>query len=724
MGDVGATVSLGPANDSPPAGAGSGGSVDPGGVKRFGFLCSPQAKGEFGRLAHYSVQSLIGEGATGLVFLAEDTHLARPVALKVIRPELADGPEVRERFVREAQALAAISHDHIVTIYQVGRDSGVLFLAMECLRGVSLQGWLERGRKPSTDLVLRIGREIATGLAAAHRKGLVHRDIKPANIWLEAPSGRVKILDFGMARSERDASITHAGTVMGTPAYMAPEQARGEAAGTGSDLFSLGCILYRLCAGRLPFEGETILAVLSALASDIPRSLTAIDPDVRPAFDELVMRLLAKDPSARSASAQAVVEAIRAIELELHADRQKVKSSDDSHQPADVAVPALLDVTPGRGRDESRHEPRARSGAWTVAGVLAATVAVGAFFIARPRPNTRLAVTPAPAATAVGAARSTSEEATVTSLRVDHDRPNPEAVLATVPGKDSTSSDERPAPPAMLEASPSTSRHDASERLSEDRTPITETPGEGKTGKEGPPALPSGPTPSPAATDAMPSRDDWGTPIDPDGDCKFEIDKTGNEIKIAIPGTPHVLSAELGRRNAPRLLRPVRGDFDVVVSVTGVSRPSGRATMKEYAPYHGAGILLWQDEGNYVRLEIAADVHRGKPRSYANFELRKAGSLAVSRGLEIKDGSTRLRLERRGSEVRAAFGPDGVRWTWFAPLAVDFDDGLRVGIVAINSATKPLNVGLGMFSIAGKGPAGGGLEGNDGSQTPKVRPSP
>jgi serine/threonine protein kinase len=669
VGDVDATISFGAANDSPPAGAGSGGSVDPGGLTHFGFLRSPQAEGELGRLSHYRVKSLIGEGATGLVFLAEDAHLARPVALKVIRPEPADGPEVRERFVREAQALAAISDDHIVTIYQVGRDSGVLFLAMECLRGVSLQGWLERGRKPSTDLELRIGREIATGLAAAHRNGLLHRDIKPANIWLEAPSGRVKILDFGMARSERDASITHAGTVMGTPAYMAPEQARGEAAGTGSDLFSLGCVLYRLCAGRLPFEGETILAVLSALASDTPRSLREFDPDVRPALDELVMRLLAKDPSARPASARAVVEAIRAIELELHADCQEGKPSDDSHQPANVAVPALLDVTTGSGRDGLRNEPRARSGAWTVAGVLAATVAVGAFFIARPRPNTRLAVTPAPAATAVGATRSTSEETTVASLRVDHDRPNPEAVPATVQGKDSTSSAERPAPPAMLEASPSTSRHDASERLSEDRPPITEVPQGGRNGKEGPPALPPEPRPSAAATDARPSRDDWGTPIDPDGDCKFEIDKTGNEIKIAIPGTLHVLSAELGRRNAPRLLRPVRGNFDVIVSVTGVSRPSGRATMKEYAPYHGAGILLWQDEGNYVRLEIAADVHRGKPRSYANFELRKGGSLAVSRGLEIKDGSTRLRLERRGSEVRAAFGPDGGRWTWFAPLA-------------------------------------------------------
>ena len=223
-----------------------------------------RAEGELGWLAHYRVKRLIGEGGIGLVFLAEDTHLARAVALKVIRPERANAPEVRGRFVREAQATAAIKHDHIVTIYQVGRDHDVLFLAMEYLQGLSLQSWLERGRKPSTELVLRIGREIGSGLAAAHRVGLIHRDIKPANIWLESPSGRVKILDFGMARSEHDDTrITHAGTIMGTPAFMAPEQARGERTSATSDLFSLGCILYRLCAGRPPFEGTTILAVLS-----------------------------------------------------------------------------------------------------------------------------------------------------------------------------------------------------------------------------------------------------------------------------------------------------------------------------------------------------------------------------------------------------------------------------------------------------------------------------
>ena len=263
--DPEATAAYPPVGGPPPASARSGcQSASP---RRFDFLGPPRAEGELGWLAHYRVRSLVGEGGIGLVFRAEDTQLSRPVALKVIRPEMAGAPGVRARFVREAQATAAIKHDHIVTIYQVGRDNDILFLAMEYLQGMSLQSWLERGRKPSMDLVLRIGREIAAGLAAAHRRGLIHRDIKPANIWLEAPSGRVKILDFGMARSERDdVQITHSGTVVGTPAYMAPEQARGEAVGAGSDLFSLGCVLYRLCTGRLPFEGETIMAVLSALS--------------------------------------------------------------------------------------------------------------------------------------------------------------------------------------------------------------------------------------------------------------------------------------------------------------------------------------------------------------------------------------------------------------------------------------------------------------------------
>ncbi|HEX3451031.1 MAG TPA: serine/threonine-protein kinase, partial [Isosphaeraceae bacterium] len=305
--------------------------------ERFDFLSSPRADGEFGWLAHYRVLRLLGQGGMGLVFLAEDSLLARHVALKVIRPEIADAPGIALRFTREARATAAIKHDHIVTIYQVGQENGVLFLAMELLTGLSLAQWLDRGQIPSVELVLRIGREIAAGLSAAHRHGLIHRDIKPANVWLEAPSGRVKILDFGMARSVReDVEITRSGVVMGTPAYMAPEQARGEPANAGSDLFSLGCVIYRLCTCRLPFEGESVMAVLTALSTTTPRRPRDWRNELPPALDELVSRLLAKDPADRPESAEVVVKEIRTIERALFAERQKAERLAATPFSADV----------------------------------------------------------------------------------------------------------------------------------------------------------------------------------------------------------------------------------------------------------------------------------------------------------------------------------------------------------------------------------------------------
>jgi regulation of enolase protein 1 (concanavalin A-like superfamily) len=194
-------------------------------------------------------------------------------------------------------------------------------------------------------------------------------------------------------------------------------------------------------------------------------------------------------------------------------------------------------------------------------------------------------------------------------------------------------------------------------------------------------------------------KHEWGGPIDPDGDCKIDQDQSENKITIAVPGTPHLLSAELGRMNAPRLLRNVQGDFDALVKVSGVFHPSGKTTAKEYDPYHGAGILLWQDEDNYVRLEIAADVQHGKSRPYVNFEYRKDGALAASRGLKIGDGSSHLRMERRGDEIHAAFGPDGVHWTSFPALTAKLKDRLLVGVSAINTATKPLTAELVGFEL-------------------------
>jgi WD40 repeat protein len=285
-------------------------------------LAPPQGPAEIGRLGKYRVLKLLGQGGMGMVFQAEDPHLQRAIALKVMLPALAANAAAKERFLREARATAAIEHDHIVTIHQVDEDRGVPYLAMQMLKGMSLEDYLKRAKdtkKPLTlGQILKLGRETARGLAAAHERGLIHRDIKPANVWLDATAGgRVKILDFGLARpAEADSSITQSGMIVGTPAYMAPEQAQGKPVDGRADLFSLGVVLYRLCSGRMPWKGENAMATLMAVATEEPVPVQELNPDLPPPLANLVMQLLAKSPAGRPRSATAVVEAIQAIERE------------------------------------------------------------------------------------------------------------------------------------------------------------------------------------------------------------------------------------------------------------------------------------------------------------------------------------------------------------------------------------------------------------------------
>jgi tRNA A-37 threonylcarbamoyl transferase component Bud32 len=284
-----------------------------------GLLSPPQGPGEMGRLGPYRVVRLLGKGGMGMVFEAEDVHLQRAVALKAMRPDIAQNASARERFLREARATANIEHDHIVTIYQVGEDRGVPYLAMQLLKGLSLEDYL-RKKQPGlpVDRVLRIGREIARGLAAAHARGLIHRDIKPANIWLDTTAGgRVKILDFGLARAaDGDGQLTQSGVIVGTATYMAPEQARGEKVDARADLFSLGCVLYRLATGRLPWKGDDVMSTLVAIASEPPPPVQQFNAELPPRLAGLIMQLLAKNPDDRPPSAEAVVEALQAIERE------------------------------------------------------------------------------------------------------------------------------------------------------------------------------------------------------------------------------------------------------------------------------------------------------------------------------------------------------------------------------------------------------------------------
>jgi TolB-like protein/predicted Ser/Thr protein kinase len=286
------------------------------------LLAPPQSTDELGRLAGYSVLAELGHGGMGVVFRAKDVHLNRQVALKVMRPMLVGSEAARRRFLREAQAIAALTHNHIVPVYHAGEDRGVLFLAMQLLQGESLHARLAREGRLSVSEVLRIGREVAEALAAAHAGGVIHRDIKPENIWLEAGSGSVRVLDFGLAAvADEPARLTQAGLFVGTPGYAAPEQAEGESVGPRADFFSLGCVMYQMSTAAVPFPGATTLATLNALARCQPLPPQGLNPELTASVADLIMRLLAKDPAERPASAAAIVEAITALERNPSAER-------------------------------------------------------------------------------------------------------------------------------------------------------------------------------------------------------------------------------------------------------------------------------------------------------------------------------------------------------------------------------------------------------------------
>jgi serine/threonine protein kinase/Leucine-rich repeat (LRR) protein len=324
----------------------------------YDFLAPARQPDEIGRLGNYRVLKVLGAGGMGVVFQAEDIGLDRKVALKTMLPVLAASASGRERFLREARTAAKVEHDHIVPIFQVGEDRGVPFIAMPFLKGEPLNERLQREGPLPVAEVVRIGRETARGLAAAHAAGLIHRDVKPANLWLEGEQGRVKILDFGLARGTGDGErMTLAGAIVGTPAYMAPEQAGGGQPLDGRcDLFSLGCVLYRALTGDPPFTGDGMISTLMAVATEQPAAPRELDPAVPAPLSDLIMRLLAKKAADRPADATAVADELAAIGQTL-------------------AAPPL--PLPRKARNGRRR--------WTVAAGLAAFVLLAAGLVIRLR---------------------------------------------------------------------------------------------------------------------------------------------------------------------------------------------------------------------------------------------------------------------------------------------------------------------------------------------------
>ncbi len=261
-----------------------------------------------GRLGGYEISGVVGAGGMGVVLKAIDKSLDRTVAIKVLAPHLAASGAARKRFAREAKAAAAVLHPNVIAIHSVSNDEALPYLVMPYLRGTSLQKRLDEEGPLSLHEILRIGSQIAAGLAAAHAQGLVHRDIKPANILLEQGVERVTITDFGLARAVDDATITHSGVIAGTPQYMSPEQARGEPVDGRSDLFSLGSVLYAICTGRPPFRAETTHGVMRRITDDEPTPIREINPDIPDWLCSIIGKLMAKKATDRFESAAEVTQ--------------------------------------------------------------------------------------------------------------------------------------------------------------------------------------------------------------------------------------------------------------------------------------------------------------------------------------------------------------------------------------------------------------------------------
>jgi tRNA A-37 threonylcarbamoyl transferase component Bud32 len=255
----------------------------------------------------YAVEGKLGSGGFAVVFLVRDVHLKRKLAVKVLSPDLIASHSVLERFRREAETIAQLSHPHIVPLHFIGQKDDLVYLVMEAIDGGSLSDRLDREKLLPIDDAARIFSEVASALAHAHKRGVVHRDIKPQNVLLDAESGRALVTDFGIARTAEGGSLTATGMVIGTPAYLSPEQVTGEPSDHRADIYALGVMMYEMLSGQPPFTGPTPTAVLMKRLAGPPESLKKLRPDVPDSLVELVDSCLATRPDDRLNNAADIV---------------------------------------------------------------------------------------------------------------------------------------------------------------------------------------------------------------------------------------------------------------------------------------------------------------------------------------------------------------------------------------------------------------------------------
>jgi eukaryotic-like serine/threonine-protein kinase len=320
----------------------------------------------------YELLDVIGRGGMGVVYRGHDHLLDRVVAVKILPAQYASDALLVQRFEREARAAARLSHPNIVSVFDTGHEGTVHYIVMECVAGESLaQTLAQRGALPVPEAV-EIAAQVADALAAAHVAGIVHRDVKPGNVMVQ-PTGSCKVLDFGIARAAAEAALTQDAAMLGSVPYMPPETALGHAADARSDIYSLGCVLYEMLTGELPFYGEVAAAVINQHVTAVPRPPIELEPAVPPAVNALVMEMLAKDPADRPQDAASVATALRAS---LAAPVPAARIAETALAPT-VVAPRLQTPPPFEPPPPERQENRFPTGLVVAAVIVAVIVGVG-----------------------------------------------------------------------------------------------------------------------------------------------------------------------------------------------------------------------------------------------------------------------------------------------------------------------------------------------------------
>jgi predicted Ser/Thr protein kinase len=282
------------------------------------LLSPPIGPSDIASIGPYRLLAIQGEGGMGCVFKSIDTRSEQTFAIKVLHPKVAEEDTARQRFRREWRALQLIDHPRVVEVHDVGEINSLPYLVMEFLNGSSLQTYRSRFNSLPIHEVLRIAIETAEALLAVHQSGMIHRDLKPENLWIESPSLNVKIIDFGLAHlSQEEMRLTRSGTFIGTPSFMAPEQASGEKTDQRTDFFALGCILYDLITGTRPFDRENIISTLSALANHAPTPPDKLISEVPQKLSDLIMKMLEKKPENRPSNCEEILRSLHEVHTDL-----------------------------------------------------------------------------------------------------------------------------------------------------------------------------------------------------------------------------------------------------------------------------------------------------------------------------------------------------------------------------------------------------------------------